>query len=153
MTSEDMSANIKTETSQDTYQGKTATHTRMTNVVTTPVAATTIVDMYADASGVSLGGHIKMISNGQTIMDQDIPPGDTTMAPKDPNADRTIQYTFVGIEPVTVPAGTYPAAMKYTATITGTRSTFWTASGVPTFVKMVTESADGDITQELVGWG
>jgi hypothetical protein len=153
MTGKDMSSNMKTEVSQDTYKGKAATHTKMTSTMTTPMAATTITDMYVDASGVSLGGHMKMISNGQTVMDQDIPPGDTSKAPKDPNTDKTVQYTFVGVEPVSVPAGTYPAAMKYTATIQGMTSTYWTAPGVPMFVKMVVKSTDGDITQELVGWG
>ena len=153
MTSKDMSSIMKTEVSQDTYKGKAATHTKMTSTMTTPMAATTIYDMYVDASGVSLGGHMKMISNGQTVMDQDIPPGDTSKAPKDPNVDKTVQYTFVGVEPVTVPAGIYPAAMKYTATIQGMTSTYWTAPGVPMFVKMVVKSTDGDITQELVGWG
>jgi len=153
MTSKDMSSNMKMEISQDTYQGKAATHTKMTNTMTTPMAATTIYDMYVDASGASMGGHMKMISNGQTVMDQDIPPGDTSKAPKDPNTDKTVQYTFVGVEPVTVPAGVYPAAMKYTATIQGMTSTYWTAPGVPMFVKMVVKSTEGDITQDLVGWG
>jgi hypothetical protein len=153
MTSKDMSSNMKTEVSQDTYNGKAATHTKMTMTTTTPMAATTIYDLYVDASGVSLGGHMKMISNGQTVMDQDIPPGDSSKAPKDPNADKTMQYTFVGVEPVSVPAGAYPAAMKYTATIQGMTSLYWTTPGVPMFVKMVAKSADGDITQELVGWG
>jgi hypothetical protein len=153
MTAKDMSSNMKTEVTQETYQGKAATHSKMTSTMTTPMAATTITDMYIDASGVSLGGHMKMISNGQTVMDQDIPPGDTSKVPKDPNTDKTVQYTFVGVEPVSVPAGTYPAAMKYTATVQGMTSTFWTAPGVPMFVKMVVKSTDGDITQELVGWG
>jgi len=152
MTSKDMSSNMKTEVSQDTYKGKAATHTKMTSTMTTPMADTTITDMYVDASGVSLGGHMKMISNGQTVLDEDIPPGDTSKAPKDLNADTTVQYTFIGVEPVTVPAGTYPAAMNYTATFQGKTSTYWTAPGVPMFVKMVVKSTDGDITQELVGW-
>lgn len=153
MTAKDMSSNTKNEVFQDTYNGKAATHTKMTSTMTTPMTTTTITDLYVDASGVSLGGHMKMISNGQTIMDQDIPPGDTSKVPKDPNADKTVQYTFVGVEPVTVPAGTYPAAMKYTATIQGITSTYWTAPGIPMFVKMVIKSTDGDMTQELVGWG
>lgn len=153
MTAKDMSSNIKTEVSQGTYQGKTATHSKMTNTMTTPMNAITIIDSYVDASGVFLGGHMKMISNGQTIMDRDIPPGDSSTVPNDPNTDKTVQYTFVGVEPVTVPAGTYPVAMKYTATIQGMTSTYWTSPGVPTFVKMVMKSTGGDITEELVGWG
>lgn len=57
-------------------------------------------------------------------------------------------YTFVAIEPVTVPAGTYPAASKYTTTYKGMTGTFWTAPGVPGFVKVVS----GDATMELNGW-
>jgi hypothetical protein len=83
MSSKDMSSNMKTEVSQDTYNGKAATHTQMTMTTTTPMADTTITDMYVDASGISLGGHMKMISNGKTVLDEDIPPGDTSKAPKD----------------------------------------------------------------------
>ncbi len=151
-TSKEMVSDIKTEVSQETYKGQAATHTRMTSTITTPMAATTVTDMYV-ASGVSLGGHMKMVSNGQTVMDQDIPPTDTSKVPASPNTDKTVQYTFAGIEPVTVPAGTYPAAMKYTATIQGSTSTYWTTPGVPLFVKMVMTSSSGDITEELVGWG
>jgi len=60
-----------------------------------------------------------------------------------------VTYTFVGIEPVSVPAGTYPTASKYTSQYQGATSTFWTAPGVPGFVKMVS----GDATMELNGWG
>jgi hypothetical protein len=60
-----------------------------------------------------------------------------------------VTYTFVGIEPVSVPAGTYPVASKYTSTSQGMTATFWTAPGVPGFVKVVS----GDATIELNGWG
>lgn len=63
--------------------------------------------------------------------------------------DPTTKYTFVGIEPVSVPAGTYPAASKYTQTHLGSSATLWTAPGVPGFVKIVS----GDATMELNGWG
>src|SRR5674476_513889 len=46
MTAKDMSSNMKTEVSQETYQGKAATHSKMTSTMTTPMAATTITDMY-----------------------------------------------------------------------------------------------------------
>jgi len=64
-----------------------------------------------------------------------------------------VTYTFIGIEPVSVPAGTYPAASKYTSTYKGVTATFWTAPGVPGFVKMVSGSSDGSATMELNGWG
>ena len=73
--------------------------------------------------------------------------GQTRSNPNDIASD--VQYTFEGIEPVSVPAGTYPAASKYTSTVKGITTTFWTAPGVPGFVKMVS----GDATMELNGWG
>lgn len=56
-------------------------------------------------------------------------------------------------EPVTVPAGIYPDAMEYTSNGQGTISTYWTASGIPGFIKMVENSTDGNNTRELAGWG
>jgi hypothetical protein len=71
-------------------------------------------------------------------------------AQRDPSqVSSDVTYTFVGIEPISVPAGTYPAASKYTSMYQGASSTFWTAPGVPGFVKMVS----GDATMELNGWG
>ena len=77
--------------------------------------------------------------------------GATQSNPNDVKSD--VQYTFVGVEPVSVPAGLYPAASKYTSTYQGTSSTFWTAPGVPGFVKMVTGGSNGGATMELNGWG
>jgi hypothetical protein len=59
----------------------------------------------------------------------------------------------VGIEPVSVGAGTYPAATKYMVTSEGQKIYYWTAPGVPTFVKFQSLSSDGDIVMELNGWG
>lgn len=73
--------------------------------------------------------------------------GPAQQNPNDVQSD--VQFTFVGIESVSVPAGTYPTASKYTSQYQGVTSTFWTASGVPGFVKMVS----GDTTMELNGWG
>ena len=73
--------------------------------------------------------------------------GPARQNPNDVKSD--VQFTFVGIEPVSVPAGTYPAASKYTSTYQGVSATYWTAPGVPGFVKMVS----GDAIMELNGWG
>ena len=71
-------------------------------------------------------------------------------AQRDPSqVSSDVTYTFVGIEPVSVPAGTYPTASKYTSLYQGATTTFWTAPGVPGFVRMVS----GDTTMELNGWG
>lgn len=71
--------------------------------------------------------------------------------PADVNPD--IKYTFVGIEPVTVPAGIYPTASKYSVTSEGHTMYYWTAPGVPTFVKYEITTDDGKIMTELNGWG
>ena len=73
--------------------------------------------------------------------------GPAQQNPNDVQSD--VQFTFVGIEPVAVPAGVYPTASKYTSLYQGVISTFWTSPGVPGFVKMVS----GDATMELNGWG
>lgn len=80
--------------------------------------------------------------------------GGQTPQQTNPNEVKSdLTFTFVGIEPVTVPAGTYLTASKYTATKDGQTMTYWTVSGVPGFVKMQSKSKDGDVIMELNGWG
>jgi hypothetical protein len=82
--------------------------------------------------------------------------GQTTGQPAQSNpADvkSDVKFTFVGVEPVSVGAGTYPVATKYMATSDGQKTYYWTAAGVPTFVKMQSPSSDGDVIMELNGWG
>lgn len=64
-----------------------------------------------------------------------------------------VRFTFVGIEPVTVPAGTYPAASKYSVTSEGNTIYYWTAPGVPTFVKYEAAAGNEKVVTELSGWG
>ena len=71
--------------------------------------------------------------------------------PADVKSD--VKFTFVGVEPVSVGAGTYPAATKYLITSEGQKIYYWTAPGVPTFVKFLAPSKDGDVVMELNGWG
>ena len=71
--------------------------------------------------------------------------------PSDVKSD--VKFTVVSVEPVTVPAGTYAAATKYAVTSNGQTVYYWTASGVPGFVKMEYSSSDGDMVTELNGWG
>ena len=71
--------------------------------------------------------------------------------PADVKSD--VKFTFVGVEPVSVGAGTYPAATKYMITSEGQKIYYWTAPGVPTFVKFLAPSKDGDVVMELNGWG
>jgi hypothetical protein len=91
------------------------------------------------------GMTIDCTSKGQTSAQ----PGQSN--PADVKSD--VKFTFVGIEPVSVGAGTYPAATKYMITSNGENIYYWTAPGVPTFVKFMSPSKDGDVVMELNGWG
>jgi hypothetical protein len=113
--------------------------------------------------------YMKMEKSGKCTMrmeGKDLPGGSMTIdctskggqpqagqAPSNPNDIKPdVKYTFVGIEPVTVPAGTYATASKYSITTQGQTMYYWTAPGVPGFVKMQTNTAEGAI-MELNGWG
>jgi hypothetical protein len=98
----------------------------------------------ADLPGGSMT--IDCSSKGQTSTQ----PGQSNPA----NVKSDAKFTFVGIEPVSVGAGTYPTASKYTITSQGGDTMYyWTAPGVPTFVKFMSPSKDGDVVMELNGWG
>jgi hypothetical protein len=91
-------------------------------------------------------------SGGMTI--DCSPKGGQAQAQSDPNDVKPdVKFIFAGIEPVSVPAGTYAAASKYTVTTQGLTSTYWTASGVPGFVKFQVNTEGGPVTTELNGWG
>jgi hypothetical protein len=91
------------------------------------------------------GMTIDCTSKGQTSST----PGQSNPA----NVKSDMKFTFVGLEPVTVGAGTYPTATKYMITTNGEKIYYWTAPGVPTFVKFLSPSKDGDVVMELNGWG
>ena len=69
------------------------------------------------------------------------------------DVDPDVQFKFVTIEPVSVGAGTYPTASKYAVTTQGETLYYWTAPGVPTFVKWQYNGPDGAVITELNGWG
>ncbi len=69
------------------------------------------------------------------------------------NFEKAAPLTFVGIESVSVPAGSYPTASKYTRSVNETTFTYWSASGIPVPVKMISNFPSGSITSELMGWG
>lgn len=76
-----------------------------------------------------------------------------------PFGEMNITLTYKGTEPLTVPAGTYPDARKYTGKFRdGTPITFWFVPGIPVPVlyKFPNKDLDGvDPFQsyELKGWG
>lgn len=70
----------------------------------------------------------------------------------DPNqVGSDVQFTRIGTEVVTVPAGTFTAD-KYTATNQGTTATYWFVNGKP-LIKMTGGDASGSMTMELNGMG
>jgi hypothetical protein len=75
--------------------------------------------------------------------------GETQSNPNQMSSDVTL--TYIGIESVTVPAGTFMAS-KYTSTYQGTTSTYWMVGGTP-LLKVVSGGGEGSSTMELNGWG
>lgn len=142
--------NIRTERSTGDYKGTPAIHMKMT--MTSSSGMTSVTDIYYDTSMKNvLGGTMTTTVNGQTFT-TDIPASQlNTMKSTGFTGDYTM--TYAGIEPVTVPAGTYATANKYTASREGTDTTYWVATGVPVPVKYTSSSSQGSSTSELVGWG
>ena len=96
----------------------------------------------------------KDLPGGSMTIDCSSQGGQAQQAQSNPNDVKSdVQFTFAGIEPVTVPAGTYPTASKYTATYQGMTTTYWTAPGVPGFIKTQSSGSQGGSTMELNGWG
>ncbi|HUT39216.1 MAG TPA: hypothetical protein VMW77_07940 [Methanoregula sp.] len=96
----------------------------------------------------------KDLPGGSMTIDCSSEGGQGQQTQSNPNEVQSdVRFYYVGIEPVTVPAGTYPTASKYTVTSQGQTVTYWTASGVPGFVRMLSKSPDGDVIMELNGWG
>ena len=76
-----------------------------------------------------------------------------------PFGEMNINLTYQGTEPVRVPAGTYPAARKYTGNFRdGTPIAFWVAPGIPVpvqyqFPNKYLDGVDPYQSYELKGWG
>lgn len=142
---------MKYERSTADYQGSQAVHVKMTVTSSSNSGFNGVFDYYWDtAMDNLLGGTMTMTYNGKT-MTTSIPAEYLSQAQA--TNFHTGTLTFEGIEPVTVPAGTYPIASKYTNTVSGTSVTYWSAPGVPVPVKIATSSSSSSSTSELVGWG
>ena len=147
----EISMDIKSERSTSTYNGQPAIEMKAT--MTSSQGTSTVSDIYYDSAMSSvLGGTMTMTVNGQTTT-MNIPASQLNQASAT-NFNKARSLTFEGIEPVSVPAGTYPAASKYSSTDNGSTMTFWSAPGVPVPVQMtVATSSGGSVKSELVGWG
>jgi len=142
--------NTKIERSTGDYNGTPSIHLKMTS--TSPRGGNMVSDIYYDKENNSiLGGTITMTVNGQTTT-RDVPAYQLSrQSINNFNEDSTL--TFEGTESVTVPAGTYPSASKYTKSLNETSITYWAVSGIPLPVKEMTSSSQGSSTLELVSWG
>lgn len=143
--------NVKYETSNEQHNGVAARHVVMT--MKTPPGSETPMDMkydyYVDlATKKVIDAHVTA-KIGDMEMDMPVPIDqvqDNDMMLDAEGSDVT--YAFAGIEPVTVQAGTFPLAAKYTGSAGGQTSTYWKDPLVPVPVKI----ASAGSTMELVAW-
>ena len=145
-------ADLKTEISDDQFQGTPAVHYKNTMVLTGQ-AITIITDIfYSTSFDAILGGTVTTIMNGQTITTP-IPANQLQTYAGNANFQKESILVYQGTETITVPAGTF-VTKRYTASIENGTATYWVADGVPVPVKYYILSNDGsDVTAELEGWG
>lgn len=158
---------MRTEISKENYHGKPAVHKKYTYIIHTSglpptMDDTSIYDTYYDSDNNVLYNHQQVVRNGVTLEDREIPVDNTDRSPDCSEWIWAPKYMYLGIDPITIPAGTFPDAMKYT-TVTSddhpdseiTTGTFWFAPGVPVEVKRIfIDRQRGSLfTMELTGWG
>jgi hypothetical protein len=149
----EMKNNLRIERSTVDYKGTPAVHLKTNSTIsTTSRGGNMVSDIYYDTSmDTILGGTITMTINGQNFT-REIPESQFSRQ-MITNFNKESILTFKGTESVSVPAGTYPAASKYTKFENETSITYWVASGIPMPVKQITNSSQGWSTLELLGWG
>jgi hypothetical protein len=170
---------VRAERTDDTYMGTPAIRFRITStsdyaewvgdkLVNTPNGQISFSDIYYDrTSDTFLGGTWTETIKGVTkIADYSAyyawqsrdgkPGGDMGITPF---GEMDVALTDKGTETITVPAGTFPDARKYTGDfLDGTRITFWVVPGIPVpvqyqFPNKYMEGTDPFQSYELKGWG
>ena len=126
-----------------------------------PVIDTVMDDYYYDAYGNMISAHRRYIREGAFLENREIPP--TKLNRESPDCSGEIfapRYMYLGSEPVTVPAGSYPDAMKYIDNDEGSTpgsvtetATYWFAPGVPVPVMIKYEEPGVVHILKLTGWG
>jgi hypothetical protein len=170
---------VKTERSLEIYQGVPAIHEKITSILDYPewVGGTLIktekgwiivTDLYFEVStNKILGGTSTETIKGILKPTANLPAGEQFSRENKPSrelgitpfGEMDITLTDEGTESVTVPAGTYPDARKYTGTFRdGTPITFWVMPGVPVpvqyqFPNKYLDGEDPFQSYELMGWG
>jgi len=150
---------LRLEITKENFLGKPAIHAKDTTTFSTSEPRVspeqlTVTETWFDEEHEMLSQHRKVSVNDDVGEDRDIPV-------KNPGPDCsgelfTPKYEYAGVDPVTVPAGSFPNAMKYTAKYGTTGSiSVWFATSVPVEVKKVVEDPENEEldTIELTGWG
>jgi hypothetical protein len=170
---------IRTERSNGNYKGIPAIHYKITStsdyaewisdkLIHTANGMITVSDRYYDIStnrflgGTStetIKGIVKPATDLQIndqISREDRPAGYLGI---EPFGEMNLTLTYKGIETVTVPAGTYSNARKYTGNfLDGTQITFWVVPNIPVpilyqFPNKYIDGVDPFQSYELKGWG
>jgi hypothetical protein len=170
---------VRAERTDDTYMGTPAIRFRITstsdygewvgnNLVNTPNGQISFSDIYYDrTSDMFLGGTWTETIKGVTKnadytayyvqqSREDKPGGDMGITPF---GEMNITLADRGTESVTVPAGTFPNARKYTGNFRdSTQITFWVVPGIPVpvqyqFPNNYMDGVDPFQSYELKAWG
>jgi hypothetical protein len=170
---------VRAERSMNTYRGIPSVRFKITtiqdygeccidNVVdTTKDGLITVDDRYYDLSSDRfLGGTETKTIKGELKPAIEVPGSQYTREDRpggylgiEPFGEMNVSLTSPGTETVTVPAGIWPDARKYTGNFRdGTPITFWVAPGTPVPVKYefpdkYMDGEDGFQSFELKGWG
>ncbi|MFA5269261.1 MAG: hypothetical protein WC379_14940 [Methanoregula sp.] len=170
----------KNERSSEMYNGIPAIHEKITitgdsydgtsdgKIITIKNGFHNTDNLYFEKSTKRFLGGTRAVSKAGVDEPEEILPGDENYCEDcyrswleiNPFEEMNVSLSADGLEPVTVPAGTYPDARKYTGNLLeGTPITFWVAPGVPVPVQYRLQNVPGldgkDTVQmfELKGWG
>jgi hypothetical protein len=157
----------RNEISREDYNGKPAVHERITSTLHldgTPPEHDTVstTDIFYDEFHAILSEHTRSVSGTGATTENDGPPDSRAGKPDCSGRIFVPMFTYVGTESLTVPAGTFPDARKYTLDIAddpmfgkSAMSTHWYAPGVPAELKRIIEGREKGVlmTRELTGWG
>lgn len=161
---------LKIERSYKSYKGTMAVYEKFTGIMDYSGIENGLINVYErfldSETNNYLGGTIETTINGVTQpvselnADEDYFPGDepSFVIGITPSGAADIALTYEGTESVTVPAGEYPDACKYTGYFPdGTPITFWIVQDIPVpvryrFTNDYLEGEDPIQTFELKSW-
>lgn len=163
----DSSGTTRYEISKEDRKGRPEVHKRIIQTTYLDGASPeqdmeTTTDVFYDEFHAILSQHTRSVSKTGAATDTDGPPDSPCGEPDCSGELFSPMYTFIGTETLTVPAGTFPDARKYTEKMTddsllgkSATSTHWFAPGIPAELKRELQSREKGVlmTWELTGWG